>query len=142
MKLKMKVTLEKHSKDFIKLFQEHARDAVEEGAEVIRLHIEKEMDKPKTGRTYSIPHGGGTYIASAPGEYPARPTSELYAGIMIEVVDTTRNISAYIGTDVPHGAILEDARHKGHRLWLRRGYNESRSAVEAVITKNLENVRF
>jgi len=56
---------------------------LEAGAKHIAMIAKGNINSPKSGRSYRLP-GGGSYIASAPGEAPANVTGDLIAGIVVE----------------------------------------------------------
>lgn len=63
---------------------------------------------PKSGRTYQI-GGGRSYVASAPGEYPANKFIKLSKSYRVEEAGP---MSVEIGTDVPYATFLRAGTRK------------------------------
>lgn len=92
--------------------------------------LKKNLTGSRTGRWYYKP-GGGMYRASAPGEYPARRTGNLRAGV--GSLWDPRNARVVIGTNVPYGVYLEKKPpSQGGRPWLKRAADESASRIRDV----------
>lgn len=63
------------------------------------------MREPKSGRTYIRP-GGRVHRASAPGEFPAVDTGNLFKSLKIRFEN--QRMTAVIGSEVSYGKHLDD----------------------------------
>lgn len=115
--------------------EKRGRDGVRYWLKKFETILKENLSGARSGREYYLP-GGGTYIASAPGEYPAhRPSKpdlglgELRDSIRVTMKTTANGTEAAIGTDAEHGEILEKKfaeGKKGGRPWLSRAYQENK----------------
>lgn len=100
----------------------------------VRSHILKEMRKPKSGNRYLVPGSKTkTYVASAPGEYPAVATGTLRTSIQVALYHSATTIMAIVGTTIWYGADLEyRPRNHGGRPWMSRGALETLPKLPAL----------
>lgn len=101
------------------------------GTEVTN-HIKKSMRETKSGEEYRIPGSDKTYIASAPGEYPAIRTSQLRSGIRFKLVPESDGVAVHMGTNVDQGIYLE-GEGDGIRPWLSKGMEEFEPRLKEVL---------
>lgn len=106
------------------------------GTEVTN-HIKKRMRETKSGEEYKIPGSNGkTYIASAPGEYPAIRTGQLRSGVKFKVQNESDGVAVSMGTDVLQGIVLEGTEENpGIRPWLSKALEELEPRISQVLEK-------
>ena len=109
-----------------------ARKAAWAAGDVLRNKVVENLTGPRSGRTYRIPGGSGTYTASAPGEYPAMIPSGPAAGYLrsrIKIQMATDGVQ--VGTPVEYGLFLEKKPvSDGGRPWLHPSYKEAKGDME------------
>jgi len=99
------------------------------------------MNKPKTGRRYRLPSGGGFYTASAPGEAPAVRTGDLEESYEIRV--SKRNNRAFVGTKLKYGFFLERGTRKfKKRPHIKPGFEEVRNEIEQELGRPMKEGEF
>ena len=94
--------------------------------------VKKNMTGTKHGRLYKKEGSKRRYRASAPGEYPAIKFGQLRGSVMWKSSAGT----AYVYTNVLHGAYLEDPKNTrpiGRRRWLKRTFDEEKGEVMGII---------
>lgn len=118
------------------------------GTEVTN-HIKQEMRKKKSGEEYPIPGTGSTgangrtepgskktYIASAPGEYPAIRTGQLRSEVKFKVHNESDGVAVSMGTNVLQGIVLEGTEERpGIRPWLSKALEELDPRISQVLEK-------
>lgn len=110
-----------------------ARKRVDAAAEAVRLRILEGMEEPHNGRTYTIPGTSLTYVASAPGEYPAIRMGVLYADV--HVAKPSPGI-AMIGSQVPYAKYLEGTGGRpGIRPFLSKAYRETLPLTRRILSE-------
>ena len=132
------------------------RDVEAKSNRAVRAHLEyvqeylvEKMSQPGTGRTYRLP-GGGTYVASAPGEYPVIKMGELINDIVVKTVSGSNQYTTIfeIGTNQPQGGILEGMFKDGMkrkdgldagREWLTRALRECREDLNVKLKEVFPN---
>lgn len=119
-------------KQIMKMMDAGARKKAARINNLVRNEINNQMAGPKTGREYKIPGTNSTYIASAPGEYPAVRTAQLRSGIFTEVVSNASGVWAILGTDVEHAVYLEG----GLRPFISITYENLRPQIEDILSES------
>lgn len=110
------------------------------GANAIKNTAQKSMRGPKGGVTRTIYRNGMKIIhtASAPGEPPAIDEGDLVKNIQVEV-DRGRIVAA-VGTNIEHGAILEEASRSKRRPWLRPAYQKNIGKIKEKVARAVNKV--
>lgn len=92
-----------------------------------------EGDAGRTGHIYPHPDGG-TYTASAPGEWPSEKTGDLRKSIRFKTIFNKDEISLEVSADVPYAEELEDYMD---RPFLSRAVDERLDEIKQIMTKPL-----
>ena len=120
--------------------EKRGRDGVRYWLRKFEAILKKNLSGARSGREYPLP-GGGTYIASAPGEYPAVKTGELRDTIRVSIKTTKDDTTAIIGTDAIHGLILETKPIRaGGRPWMSRAYQENKDWLTEGLRRQFEKL--
>jgi len=97
-----------------------------------RNQVDKNLSGLRTGRTYKVPETQRTYIASAPGEYPAVRLGDLKGSVRAVV----KGDKGYIGSDEEYALPLEKkASSKGGRPWLKPSLDQARPKMLRELAK-------
>ena len=109
-----------------------ARKALTSAGNEGRNRVMQNISGTRTGRTYTIPKFQRTYVASAPGEYPAIRHGDLKGSIRAVVQGDT----LYIGTDKDYGLPLEKKDpNRGGRPWLKPSLDQATPAMLKELMK-------
>lgn len=105
----------------------------------IKRYIMADMRAPKHGRAYRRPNGR-IHIASAPGESPAVDTGRLIRSLDVIERRTADGADAFVGTDVPYAAYLEEGTKDGRlapRPFAEPAANAHRDAFVEQLRTNI-----
>lgn len=87
----------------------------------------------RTGRQYKVPGTQRTYTASAPGEPPAQATAGLRQSVETKVEGKGMDVIGTVGTDKPHGKMLElGTRNMAARPWLRISFEKTIPKIREI----------
>lgn len=92
-----------------------------------------EGDAGRTGNIYPHP-SGGTYTASAPGEWPSEKTGDLRKSIKFKTIMNQNEISVEVSANVPYAETLEDYMD---RPFLSRAVEERIDEIKEIMMKPL-----
>lgn len=130
------VTIKFYTKEVTKAIEDTAGKRMAEAVQAVREQVLETLSGRRFGRTYYVPGTHRTYTASAPGEPPATATAELRQNIKTSVEGDGRKTVGVVGTDVPHGKMLESGtRNMAARPWLRISFEKSTDKVRSILGK-------
>jgi len=93
----------------------------------VRSEAQMSMRGPKSGRRYKVPQYKRTYVASAPGEAPARRTGDLNSSIQVEFISKCHR---RVGTNKEYARALElGTKRMAARPYLRPALDRAVSKV-------------
>lgn len=96
--------------------------------------LKAEYRKPKTGRRYTVPGTNRTYIASAPGEYPARATGRMDRETLSTPAHVTGDhVTGLIGIGPDYAAKLQGLEMGPRRPLLVEARVMNQSEIERIM---------
>ena len=124
----------------LKKVQKKAYDIARKDAVVAaknwKNYIVTEMAKPKHGNVLQLP-GGGTYVASAPGEWPAIKTGNLVECLSVTVSSYNPSSSIIrVYLNVPKANVPYQEHLETIRPWFQRAKTEFREELQKIMRGN------
>jgi hypothetical protein len=115
------------------LVREEGNRRLNNCAELVVGYIREKMLEPKTGRIYRIPGTSETYQASAPGEYPAVRTGDLWTSLTAQQTGPTEFT---FGTSIEYAKYLEgNSTEPGIRPFIEKTVSEAEHLVKQEMTR-------
>jgi len=126
--------------EFVRRMSGVQRQNLYNAARVWHGGIQKQLKGPRTGREYPVPGTRRTYIASAPGEPPARRLGTLAASYRYRVArDERSRLVGETGTPEEYGLALEKGTENMEpREHVKPAFDENRKAILNELTRRFD----
>lgn len=129
--------LKSYRREIVRKIRAGAKKKALKMVNAIRNEAITGMAGPKSGREYPVPGTKRTYIASAPGEYPAIRTGQLRSQIKLAIQTTLTGVYGAVGTNIKHGIILEGETEvdqaAGIRPWLSKAVRDAEPELKRIL---------